>query len=84
MLSNKILLPQVSNKILLPQVKYHLGLASNYQVQVFAVVRILEDLYKWFTDNSQKKSYYVFLIMHNRNHVMESQKHIKCNFYNLW
>ena len=27
----------LSNKIPLPQVKYHLGVASNYQVQFFAV-----------------------------------------------
>ena len=27
----------MSNKIPLPQVKYHLGVVSNYQVQVFAV-----------------------------------------------
>ena len=56
--------------------KYHLGVVSNYQVQVFAVPVLLNILFK-------KKSCYVFLNMHNRNRVMESQKHKKCNFHNF-
>ena len=56
--------------------KYHLGVVSNYQVQVFAVPVLLNILLK-------KKSCYVFLNMHNRNRVMESQKHKNVTFTTL-